>query len=116
MESAFPRSALFITAGLLIWAADFLFIYVFAALACARGYADASVLGFGIVPFASAISSIAAFAASGAVALAAQRYRRRNARDHDQFRRGLAFIVAVLSLIAVAMTAVPGMLIKGTCA
>src|SRR3546814_18120145 len=32
-------------AGLLIWAAHFLLIYGFAALACARGFADVSQIG-----------------------------------------------------------------------
>ena len=116
MEPAFPRTALFITAGLLIWAADFLFIYVFAALACARGYADTAVLGIGVVPFASAVSSIVALGASGAVALAANRYRQPGAGNHDKFRGGLAYVIAVLALIAVAMTGVPGVLVQGTCA
>ena len=113
MEPAFPRTALFVTGGLLIWAADFLFIYVFAALACARGYADTSVLGIGIVPLASAISSMIALAASGAVALAA---RRRRPGGDANFRGRLAFMVAVLGLIAVLVTGVPGVLVQRTCA
>jgi hypothetical protein len=45
---------------LLIWAADLLLVYVFAAVACARGFADVQVSGVGIVLFAQFVSFLAA--------------------------------------------------------
>lgn len=116
MESRFPRAALFTTAGLLIWAADFLFIYIFAAIACARGFANATLLGIGIVPLASAFSTVIAAAATCAVILVgAQRDR----ADHGEPSTGafvgqLAMIAALIALIAIVFTGLPGLLLR-TC-
>ena len=121
IELRFPRTTLSVTAGLLIWAADFLFIYVFAALACARGFAHASVLGFGIVPFVSTVATAVAAVASVAVIVAGAR-RAAAATSHapddataSMFLGRLAMLVAMLALIAVALTGLPGLLVAQTC-
>lgn len=121
IEPRFPRTTLKVTAGLLIWAADFLFIYVFAALACARGYAHATVLGFGIVPFVSTVATAVAAGASAAVIIAgAHRAATAASPASDDattsmFLGRLAMIVAMLALIAVALTGLPGLLVAQTC-
>jgi hypothetical protein len=112
----FPRTALFIAAGLLIWAADFLFIYIFAAVACARGYADATVLGLGIVPLASGLATLIAGAASLAI-ITRGRGEIGPANEESAnggFLAGLAGIAALFALIAIIFTGVPGLLLR-TC-
>ena len=118
MEPGFPRSALFVTAGLLVWAADFLFIYAFSALACARGIAHLAVAGIGIVQLASITSTVVAAAATGAVIMVG--VRRADMRSRAQtptpiFIGQLAAIVAILALLAVAFTGLPGLLISQPC-
>ena len=116
MEPSFARTTFFVTGGLLVWAADFLFIYVFAALACARGFAGHSVLGIGIVPFASAVATVAAFAATAALVAAANRDRRRRLGESRAFVVRAALAAGALALIAVALTGLPGALVRGVCA
>ncbi len=121
IEPRFPRTTLTVTAGLLIWATDFLFIYVFAALACARGFVHTTVLGFDIVPFASTLATAAAAAASIALIVAGARRAvvARAASEEDApasaFLGRLAMIVAMLALIAIALTGLPGLLVRGSC-
>jgi len=116
MERSFARTALFITAGLLVWAADFLFIYVFAALACARGFDGASVLGIGVVPFASAVASAVALSLTAALVVAARRGSGRRGDGARAFTVRAALAVSALALIAIALTGMPGALVRGTCA
>ena len=115
MEPPFPRTALSMTAGVLIWAADFLFIYVFAALACARGFASHSVLGVGIVPFASAVSTAVAVGATLWALRALRRTVSAEAAAERAFRARMTLAVILLGLIAVGMTALPGVMVRGTC-
>jgi hypothetical protein len=110
----FPRTALFIAAGLLVWAADFLFIYVFAAIACARGFADVTVLGIGIVPLASFSATALALAATGAVIVSGRRRAATGDRSNGAFAGGLAAVAALLAVIAIVFTGLPGLLLR-TC-
>lgn len=100
MEKRFVRSALFATGGLLIWAADFLFVYAFAALACARGFGHAA-------PWVS--SATAVLAAAGCVAVLVAGLR------GSGFIARLAASVAGLALVAIAFTALPGVLLPRAC-
>jgi hypothetical protein len=121
MEPRFARATLLVTAGLLVWAANFLFIYVFAALACARGYAHETVFGIGIVSFASTGSTVIAAAASCAVMTAGM--RRADAgrgvlpdeASASMFLGRLAVTVTMLALIAIAFTGLPGWLVARAC-
>ena len=114
LTNRFPRTALFTAAGLLIWAADFLFIYVFAAVACARGYANATVLGAGIVPLASFVATVFALAATGAIIAAGARRAGRTGSGNGAFLGSLAAIAALVALIAIVFTALPGLMLR-TC-
>src|SRR3546814_6226724 len=58
-------------AGRLIWAAHFLLIYGFAALACARGFADVRLLGAGVVPLIVGAATAVAILAVAAMLLLA---------------------------------------------
>lgn len=120
IEPRFPRTTLTVTAGLLIWATDFLFIYVFAALACARGFAHTTVLGFDIVPFMSTLATAAAAASIALIVAGARRAvvaRAASVEDTpaSAFLGRLAMIVAMLALIAIALTGLPGLLVRGSC-
>ena len=110
----FPRTALFIAAGLLIWAADFLFIYICAAIACARGLADATVLGLGIVPLVSSGATAIALAATGIIIAKGARRSRTGDPSNGAFAGSLAAIAALLALIAILFTGLPGLLLR-TC-
>ena len=115
MEQSFARTALFLAAGLLVWAADFLFIYVFAALACARGFDGTYVLGVGVVPFASAAATAVALALSAMLVVVARRGHGRRKGDARAFTMQAALAACALALIAIALTGMPGALVRGTC-
>ncbi len=100
MRESFSRSAFFACAGLLIWAADFLFVYVFTALACERGFGHT-------VPWASAAAGVVSAAGAVAVILAGVR--------GNTFIGRLAASVAALALVAIGFIALPGLLLPRAC-
>jgi hypothetical protein len=114
LKRSFPRTAFYAAGGLLIWAADFLFIYAFAAVACARGYVDTTVLGVGIVPLASVVATVIAAVATAAIFLSGGREARPAQEDaaNGGVLSGVAAIAALLALIAIAFTALPGLLLQ----
>lgn len=60
---AFERDSLFsLIVGPLVWSAHFLAIYVFTAIACARGFFHHEVFGIGIVPLVGSALSLVALA------------------------------------------------------
>jgi hypothetical protein len=103
---------LFIWGGLLIWAADFLFIYAFAALACARRFADERIAGFGVVQVATLASSVAALTATAWLMRNARRELRE--RPAARFHAFLAAALSGLAVLAIVWTALPP-LMSGTC-
>jgi hypothetical protein len=115
-DPGFVRKSLFMIGGLLIWAAQFTMIYVFNALACARGFAGRQMLGIGVVPFVVGAVSLLALAAALAVLLAAL-WRRGPARTSpeerpvDAFLRYTTIAIAALSLVAIAWNAVPALIV-----
>jgi hypothetical protein len=117
MDRGFTGTTFLIWSGLLIWAADFLFVYVFAALACARGFADVRVFGIEVVSLTTVLVSGVALAAT---ALLLVRIRKRAAQiQSDQRVRFVSFLVtalAVLGAIAIAWTTLPPLLLNTNCA
>ena len=60
---AFERDSLFsLIAGPMVWTVHFLTIYVFTALACARGFFDLEALGVPIVPLVGGAVTVVAVA------------------------------------------------------
>lgn len=60
---AFERDSLFsLIAGPMVWTVHFLTIYVFTALACARGFFDLEALGLPIVPLVGGAVTLVAVA------------------------------------------------------
>lgn len=109
---SFVGSAALMLGGLLVWAVYFLFVYVFNALACARGFAGAELLGIGLVPFTIGAATLAALLIVAALGLvAARRARAAQADDVARFLRYTAALVALLSFVAVAWTGLSLLLI-----
>jgi hypothetical protein len=117
-QHRFAVTTLFIWSSLLIWMADFLFVYVFAALACARRFADVQGFGgLGIVPVAATTATLLAALATACLAwFAARRLRQESTADpHTQFIRSVTFGTSVLVLIALAWLALPPLIAQARC-
>lgn len=120
----FPRFAREIAgmiAGLLIWAGHFAAVYVVHTLACARGWAQASILGVGLVPFTIIAVTLAALVASALVLLYAVRDIRRlreereqeaaAAEQPDHFLAYTTATIAGFSLLSIAWVGLPALFI-----
>jgi len=81
-------SALWIPAGIVLWAVHFTFLYGFTALACARGFAEA-------LPWVAGLASL--LAAVAALALIVFGWRRRQG-----FHGWMTAGVAAFALLAIA--------------
>lgn len=113
---AFTPTALLIWSGLLIWMADFLFVYVFAAVACARRFAHADVFGVGIVQFATIIATAAAGLATAAVTWSAARRLQQASTDrHSKFIFFVTAAAGGLALIALVWVAIPALVLNTNC-
>ncbi|MDY6945812.1 MAG: hypothetical protein SXG53_08850 [Pseudomonadota bacterium] len=113
MQHRFAATTFLALGGLLAWMANFVFVYVFAAVACARGFADASVLGLPIVTLATLSSSLTA----GAITLLLVRrgYRLHTAVEMDEHSRFIGFVTcagAALALVALLLLVMPVMVMS----
>jgi uncharacterized membrane protein len=112
-EHPFTSTTLFIAGSLLIWLANFVVVYVLAALACARGFATVRLLGLPIVPVLTTVSSIAAAIVTllllrkGAAALhdSAQ-------TEHSRFIGFVALATSVLAMIGLVLLALPPLVVS----
>jgi hypothetical protein len=110
MSERFVPTTLYLTAGLLIWAANFLVTYVWVALVCARGWADVSVIGISVTAAGVLIPTVLAIAATGMVLYRARaRYqangKNKAERDSSRFIDFIAAAGAGVSLIAIVWNA-----------
>ena len=113
---AIERDSLFsLIAGPLIWSVHFLAIYIFTAIACARGFFDAEILGIRIVPLVgSALSLIAIALIADALYVSWRRWRGDGAggappppyggNDRASRQRFIAYAGLLLSGIALIAT------------
>ena len=109
----FAPTVFVLTGALLVWMADFGFVYVFAAVACARGFADAHVFGLPLVPMSTTLASLAAAAVT--VWLFRRGYRAHRAVAMDEHDRFIAFVTLAtsgLALIALVMLILPPLMIR----
>ncbi|HWK50400.1 MAG TPA: hypothetical protein VNR40_10965, partial [Steroidobacter sp.] len=83
MRRPFTRTAFLILGGLLVWMADFVIVYVFAAVACARGFADVSWLGVPIVVSMTLLISLIAGAVTVLIARRGYRLQTEVAADEQ---------------------------------
>lgn len=117
MPHRFTRTSFFIWGVLLVWAADFLFLYVFAAIACARGLLPGEAAGFAILPSVGVLASGIAILATALLMRTALRRIRKSAAS-DSVARFIDFLVlalGALALIAIVWTALPPLLLRQDC-
>lgn len=117
MDRKFTPTTFLLWSGLLIWAADFLLIYVIEAIACAKGFADVVILGLGVIPLATLFCSVAAAVATTVVVRRCVRQMRASQSDERvQFTLFITAATGGLALVAIAWTALPGLLLRTGCA
>jgi hypothetical protein len=117
---AFERDSLFsLIAGPMVWVAHFLSIYIFSALACARGFFEVEALGLPIVPLVGgAVTLVAVVLIVDAGVLSWRRWRGAQGEGeppHDDNhpasrRRFMAYaglLLAGIALIATIWEALP---------
>lgn len=113
----FTPTALFICGGLLIWASDFLAVYVIAAIVCAKGWQELAVAGVPLVAFIGTVLTVAAGA--GTIALLRIGWKRLQMNGTlDQSRRFIYFLTAaigMLALVAILFNALPVWLLPTQC-
>lgn len=111
MQHRFAATSFLMVGGLVVWITDFVIVYVFAALACARGFADASLLGLPIVTAVTLfVSSIA-----GAITVWIGRrgYRWHSNAELDEHTRFIGFVTfaaGALALVALVLLVMPALL------
>jgi hypothetical protein len=116
MARRFTPAAFLIVSGLLIWIGNFLFVYVFGALACAWRFAHVEVLGVDIVPLVSSASSILAGLAIIAVMWRTVRRMRDASSDaHSRFIGLMTLGSGGVALLATVWIALPPLLAKVGC-
>jgi hypothetical protein len=116
---AFERDSLFgLIAGPLVWSAHFLALYVFTAIACARGVFDDEVFGVRIVALAGSALSLLAIALIGDALYLSWRRWRSDLSDeppHDgddkagtrQFMAYAGLLLSALALLATIWQTLP---------
>ncbi len=114
--SRFTHATFRMLSGLMIWAAHFLGIYIFTALACARRFAEASWLGIGVVPWVIGTATLAAAAATLVViGLAVRDTRFSTSRNNtSSFVPWMTAAFGGLALVAILWEALPVLLVP-TC-
>ena len=112
MQHRFTTTTFLVTGGLLVWMADFVFVYVFAAVACARGFADASLFGLPVVPLATVLSSM--IAGTVTVAIIRRGYAMHSA-ESDEHTRFIGFVTWAgggLALVALVLLLMPAVVVS----
>jgi hypothetical protein len=107
-EHRFMPTALFIGGSLLLWIVNFASVYVFAALACARGFADVHVVNVPIVPLVTTTASVAAGIASYVLLRKGSRaLRDATGSEHSRFIGFVALMTSVMAIVALVLIALP---------
>jgi hypothetical protein len=113
MQHPFTRTTFLILGGLLVWIADFVFVYVFVAVACARGFADVSWFGAPIVTMMTLLASVIAGAATVLVVRCGYRLQRDVATDEQS--RFIGFVTLAssgIALIALVLLVLPALVVS----
>ena len=112
-EHRFTPTSLFIVGALLIWLADFVVVYVFAALACARGFASVTVLGMPIVAFVSTLCTVAAAVVTVMLLRGGLAAMRASAStEHERFIGFVVFTTSILAILALVLLSLPPLVIS----
>ena len=114
-EQRFISKTFFLFGGLLIWATHFMFVYSATAVACARGLADITVLGVGLIPLTVILATVLALLATGWLLYAALTWGgplRGEPRDPGNvFVRQITLALTLLSMIAIVLSALPSLIV-----
>jgi hypothetical protein len=101
----FTRTTLRMCSGVVIWGAHFTAIYAFAALACARGFAQTQWLGANIIVWVIGGATLIALAAILVMLIPALRAAR------DSFENWMTAAVAALALVAIVFETLPVLMV-----
>jgi SNF family Na+-dependent transporter len=101
----FTRSLLFMTAGPLIWALHFVFIYVVTALICARPSATAQWVSSGLLEWVIGIATAVAIAAILWITL--RGIKSNGEKENVRFMQWTAVALGVFSIYAIVLDALP---------
>jgi hypothetical protein len=104
MQHRFTSTTLLLTGALLVWIADFAFVYVFSAVACARDF------GVSLVPVVTTGVSLAAAIAT--VWIWRRGYRSHQGSEHDRFIAFVTLATSTIALVALGMLILPPLLIR----
>jgi hypothetical protein len=101
--------------GMIAWAVQFTVAYGATSTLCGRGWADATLLGIGVVPFAILSTTLVALAAAAILLIVSLREERRW-RDQpvsatDSFLSQASVLINGLSLIAILWNGVPAFIL-----
>lgn len=101
----------YLLGGMIVWAAAFAAAYGTAAVVCARGLAETTVLGMALLPFSVGAVTLAALIAAGLIAAVAYRRRHETAEEAGVtgFVHGTALLVALLAVVGIAWNAAPAL-------
>lgn len=113
MQHRFTPTFMLLAGGLLVWIAAFTFLYVFAALACARGFADVRVAGLPLIPSVSVVTTVVAAAVN--VQLARYGWRSHKQATLDEHSRFIGFVTlatSAIGLVALVMLVLPPLLVQ----
>ncbi len=113
----FTPPALFMCGGILIWASNFLAIYVIAAIACAKGWAALTIGGMPFVAFIGTVLTIVAGAGTAFVLRAGLKRLRANGQldESVRFIYFLAAAIGMLALVAILYNALPAWFLATEC-
>ena len=112
----FAVTTVWVWAGLLVWAPYFFGLYVLAALACERDFAQVRLAGVRVVPFAAACGLLVALGITAILAEVARRRLRSGRPCVTPFADFLAWVLALLGALAAVWTALPALLLQTGCA
>jgi hypothetical protein len=117
MDRKFTPTAFLIWGGLLIYAVDFVVIYVIEAIACAKGFADGALLGISAVALTTLLCSAVAATAVGLILRrCVVQLRAAPPDERTRFTLFIAAATSALALVGIAWTALPGLLLRTGCA
>lgn len=113
MQHRFTPTTLLITGGLLVWMATFTFLYVLAALACARGFDDVTIVGLPLIPSVSVVTSLLAAAVNvGLVRYGRRSHKQASLDEHSRFIGFVTLATSAIGLVALVMLALPPLLVQ----
>jgi hypothetical protein len=115
MSGARTLQVMVMLGGMIAWAVQFTVVYGVTATLCGRGWADATVLGIGVVPFTILTVTLAALAAAAILLIVSLR-QDRQLRDQpalatDRFLSQAGVLISGLSLIAILWNGVPAFIL-----